>query len=568
MTDTINLGLPYIDAAQAQKHVTHNEALRILDTLVQLAVLDRDLATPPGAPSGGQRWLVAASPTGAWVGHTNHIAAWQDGAWQFSVPRVGWVTYVIDEGALLAWNGTTWTSALSMLTTLQNIALLGVGTAADSTNPFSAKLNNALWLAKTVAEGGDGNLRYKLSKESASKALSFLFQDNFSGRAEVGLLGDDDFHFKVSPDGSAWTDALLIDRTTGATKINAAFSLTGDIPPAQITANQNDYNPTGLSTASVLRLNTDASRNITGLQGGARGRIITIFNVGSNNIVLPDANASSSAANRFSFGADVTIGANQSFSLLYDATSSRWRALNSATVPSLAGGLTVTGAAAGVTVAGTTSNGIVVTGGHGTGQGSYIAFTDDTPQNIAAIGKASVILGSGTSSNLLINVSSSQLDFAFAGGTVMSLTGSALSTPTIGIGTTAPGAPLHIQGTNSADLPKGAIIMSRYFASASDQRSSAIYMRFNSATATEQLVFGVTGGADVLASGQIRMVIDQNANVGIGVTAFGTSAAKVLGMANATAPSSSPAGMGQLWVEGGALKYRGSSGTVTTVATA
>ena len=57
-------------------------------------------------------------------------------------------------------------------------------------------------------------------------------------------------------------------------------------------------------------------------------------------------------------------------------------------------------------------------------------------------------------------------------------------------------------------------------------------------------------------------------NIGIGVTAFGTSAAKVLGMANATAPTSSPAGMGQLYVEAGALKYRGSSGTVTTIANA
>ncbi len=98
---------------------------------------------------------------------------------------------------------------------LQNLALLGVGTTADATNPFSAKLNNALWAAKTVAEGGDGHLRYKLSKESAAKTLSLLMQTNFSGRAEVGLTGDDDFHFKVSPDGSAWTDAIVIDRSTG-----------------------------------------------------------------------------------------------------------------------------------------------------------------------------------------------------------------------------------------------------------------------------------------------------------------------------------------------------------------
>jgi len=65
-----------------------------------------------------------------------------------------------------------------------------------------------------------------------------------------------------------------------------------------------------------------------------------------------------------------------------------------------------------------------------------------------------------------------------------------------------------------------------------------------------------------------RMLIDSTGNVGIGVSAFGTSAAKVLGLANATAPSTSPAGMGQLYVEAGALKYRGSSGTVTTIAAA
>jgi hypothetical protein len=65
-----------------------------------------------------------------------------------------------------------------------------------------------------------------------------------------------------------------------------------------------------------------------------------------------------------------------------------------------------------------------------------------------------------------------------------------------------------------------------------------------------------------------RLLISSTGNVGIGVSAFGTSAAKVLGLANATAPSTSPAGMGQLYVESGALKYRGSSGTITTIAAA
>ena len=84
-----------------------------------------------------------------------------------------------------------------------------------------------------------------------------------------------------------------------------------------------------------------------------------------------------------------------------------------------------------------------------------------------------------------------------------------------------------------------------------------------------------SGTAGTIATLTRVMTIDTNSNLnintgnlGIGVSTFGTSAAKVLGLANATAPSTSPAGMGQLYVEAGALKFRGSSGTITTIAAA
>ena len=224
MTDTANLGLPCIEGSQAQKHITHNDALRILDTLVQLAVLDRDLIAPPGSLAEGQCWIVKATATGAWTGHDNAVAAWQDGAWQFSTPQTGWLAYVVDEGALLAWSGSAWVDAMAALTSLNNMTLLGVGTTADATNPFSAKLNNILWVAKTVAESGDGDLRWKMSKESPSNTLSMLFQDNYSGRAELGLTGDDDFHVRVSPDGSTWMDALVIDKSSGLVTLSQGLA--------------------------------------------------------------------------------------------------------------------------------------------------------------------------------------------------------------------------------------------------------------------------------------------------------------------------------------------------------
>jgi hypothetical protein len=258
---TANLALPYIEAAQAQKHVTHNEALARLDALVQLAVQDRDLGAPPASPVDGQCWIVKASPTptGAWAGHGNHVAAWQDGAWQFSAARLGWIAYVVDEATLLAWNGSAWGDFFATVTALQNLSRLGLGTTADATNPFSAKLNNALWTARTVAEGGDGNLRGKLSKESAAKTASFLFQDNFSGRAEIGLTGDDDLHFKVSADGSTWFEGIRLDRNTG----RIAFPVMGG--PRET-----------LAAARSYFVRTDGSNSNTGLVNNAAGAFLTI----------------------------------------------------------------------------------------------------------------------------------------------------------------------------------------------------------------------------------------------------------------------------------------------------
>jgi len=166
MTDTVNLGLPCIEGSQAQKHVTHNDALRILDTLVQLAVLTRDLTAPPSSPAEGQRWIVKTGATGAWAGHVNAIAAWQDGAWIFSTPQTGWVAFVADEGTLLLWNGTAWGDFFSTVTSIQNLALLGVGTTADTTNVLSAKLNNTLFAAKTVAGVDGSEIRLLIAGES------------------------------------------------------------------------------------------------------------------------------------------------------------------------------------------------------------------------------------------------------------------------------------------------------------------------------------------------------------------------------------------------------------------
>lgn len=96
---------------------------------------------------------------------------------------------------------------------------------------------------------------------------------------------------------------------------------------ASITSDQNNYAPTGYDTATDFRISTDASRAIGGLAGGWANRRITIYNVGSNDLVIAHEGGSSTAANRFLLpgSASLTIASLGGASFIYDGASSRWR---------------------------------------------------------------------------------------------------------------------------------------------------------------------------------------------------------------------------------------------------
>jgi hypothetical protein len=110
MDESTNLELPYIMAAQAQKHITHNEALRGLDALVQIGVLDKNLTAPPGSPADGDRYIPATGATGEWSGKDGQIAAWQDNAWMFYTPRAGWLAYITGEDLFFVHDGADWSA--------------------------------------------------------------------------------------------------------------------------------------------------------------------------------------------------------------------------------------------------------------------------------------------------------------------------------------------------------------------------------------------------------------------------------------------------------------------------
>jgi hypothetical protein len=246
MTDTTpRAGAPLLAANQAQKNITHNEALYQFDALLCARFLDRDLTAPPVSPADGDTYLIKATATGAWAGQDGKIAYCADGNWRFYAPFTGLVAYVVDENVLLVFDGSGWVDYGSVLT-IQNAPMLGVNTAADATNKLAVQTNSVLFCDVATTHGGTGDIRTTLSKQASGNTASLLFQDSFSAHAEVGLCGDDNFHFKVSPDGSAWTDALIVNNSNGALGIGMTPSNILDI-----TQNQNAEARLSLSNNST-----------------------------------------------------------------------------------------------------------------------------------------------------------------------------------------------------------------------------------------------------------------------------------------------------------------------------
>ncbi|MEB2842808.1 DUF2793 domain-containing protein [Rhizobiales bacterium RZME27] len=200
MTDrTTNLSMPYILPSQAQKHVTHNDALQTLDAVIQLAV-DGDATAPPPAPAAGARFLVAGGATDAWAGHDGHIAVWQDGAWLFAAPREGWVAWFRGEKKLKIFHDAAW-SELDQGNA--SPTMIGINTSADDYNRLAVASQASLF-----THVGQGH-QAKINKATAGDTATLLFQSNWIGHAEMGLAGDNEFSIKVS-DGTAWLTALKI----------------------------------------------------------------------------------------------------------------------------------------------------------------------------------------------------------------------------------------------------------------------------------------------------------------------------------------------------------------------
>jgi hypothetical protein len=309
----------------------------------------------------------------------------------FTTPALGAATATTINGNALTAGTYTLTGAAGKTLTFSNSLTLAGTDATTMTFPTTSAT-----LARTDA------------------ANTFTGHQTIEGVTSTGATGTGKFVFDTAPTISAPV-------MTGTVDIQQALTYSGDITPTQIVATTNDYAPIGFSTTTVVRISTDVSRDITGLAGGGDGRTIYILNVGSFAAVLKDEGAGSTAANRFGFGADLTLASKQGCALLYDSTASRWRQVGG---PSASGGGSGT-----VTSLATTyplSGGTITTSGTATYVGP-------------------------TASGLLSYVSTTAIKFGPRKGDLLKINGVVLQIPAAGIVGVA-NTSVFVNGTGASNL--------------------------------------------------------------------------------------------------------------------
>lgn len=306
MANTTNrVKLPYILQSQSQKEVTHNAALDLIDALIQAAMIDISINTPPGSPSAGDCYIVGSSPTGAWTGQANAVAYYTT-IWNFITPFKGMTVWVDSLALLYTWSGTAWGASFNP-TSFANLTMLGVNATADSTNKLS--VNSSAILFNNIGT----DIQVKLNKNASGNKASFLFQTNWSARAEFGLLGDDNFTLKVSPDGSTFYNSLKMLAGSGRTALKANASGlsaagTNQGTAAAITNQTNEFTTVGSGQGAIL-------------PSPEQGEFIFVANAGANALLVYPASGHSINALAANAAFSVAAGKN---ALFWAATASKW----------------------------------------------------------------------------------------------------------------------------------------------------------------------------------------------------------------------------------------------------
>lgn len=236
---TARLNIPFVLPSQAQKHVTVNTALTMIDARVQLSAISHSITTPPTAPADGDTYLVPTGATGDWVGQDDAIAVFDKSAWTFVTPAEGWICYVTDTD-----RPYRYLSGWAPLPSADSLDQLGINGTADGYNRLLAQSEGVVFTHVGAHQ------RTTLNKFSPPDDAALSFQTDFTPHALTGLLGNDDYTVKVSGDGANFHQGFSIEKDTGTVSLGAVTNHSGSVTIHD-------------AATPSLRLLTDGSDDVT-----------------------------------------------------------------------------------------------------------------------------------------------------------------------------------------------------------------------------------------------------------------------------------------------------------------
>ena len=180
MTETANLSLPLIAAAQAQKHVTINEALSVLDGLVQLRILSRSLSAAPVA-TDGDTYLVGNGASGEWLGQDGQVAIYSNGGWVLLAPKSGWRAFVVDEFQTALFDGVEWVDGAASISPGRAATIFENVEISHSIGSGSTSATSALIPGNTLVFGVTGRVVSDITGTATSFELGVSGSSNRYG---------------------------------------------------------------------------------------------------------------------------------------------------------------------------------------------------------------------------------------------------------------------------------------------------------------------------------------------------------------------------------------------------
>ncbi|WP_182085563.1 DUF2793 domain-containing protein [Aureimonas sp. ME7] len=213
MSTSPRLSLPLLMPQQAQRHLTLNDAFRLLDVFVQTAVVSAERIDEPEAGEEGQLFILPDGASGLrWSAMTaGSLALFENGGFVEIRPVPGQIAFVADRRALLLFDGDAW---VSDVTARDEWPAIGVNAAPSAGNRLTVAADAEL-LTFDNRTPGSGDARKVINKSAQANVASVLFQTAFAGRGEIGLLGNDALTFRVSADGGSFRAGLRLEGASG-----------------------------------------------------------------------------------------------------------------------------------------------------------------------------------------------------------------------------------------------------------------------------------------------------------------------------------------------------------------